>query len=136
MGRYPDKTIAELFASNRPYFDQILYKNVKFRQDYAQAYQQWAGEQMDSDENNGMLSLNRILIAVEAIGEDRIKELFLKLIKAINEEWSDRRLPEGLDYKTTLVGDAGFERLEGYGSQLRQIQLFWKRIALPELWEA
>ena len=135
MGRYPDKTVAELFTSNRPYFDQILYKNVKFRQDYARAFQQWADGQIDSDGDHGELSFNRILMAVETIGEDRIKGLFLKLIKALNEEWPDRKLPEDLDYKTTLGGCGDFERLEGYGTQLRQIQLFWKRIALPELWE-
>ncbi|TGE31114.1 hypothetical protein [Desulfosporosinus sp. Sb-LF] len=135
MGRYPDKTIAELFASNRPYFDQVLYKNVKFRHDYAQAFQRWANEQIDLDGNNGKLSLNRVLMAVEAIGQDRTRELFLKLIKALNEEWPNRKLPEDLDYKTTLGSGGYFERLEGYGPQQKQVQLFWKRIALPELWE-
>ena len=135
MGRYPDKTIAELFTSNRQYFDQILYKNVKFRHDYAQAFQLWSDGQLDSDGNNGKLNLNRILLAVEVMGEDKIKGLFLKLIELLNEEWPGRKLPEDLDYKTTLDGCCDFERLEGYGPQLGQIQLFWKRIAMPELWE-
>lgn len=129
VGRYPDKTIAELFSCNRPYFDQILHKNAKFRQDYALAFQQWA----DSQKDNGTLNFNRILIAVELMGEDRIQALFSKLVKVLNEEWPARKLPDDLDYKVALYG--GLERLEVYGPQQRQISLFWNRVAVPELWQ-
>lgn len=130
MGRYPDKTVAEVFSSNRPYFDQLLHKNIKFRQRYADAYQQWVKHQEDVWNDHGQLYLNRILLAIELMGEDRIEKLFKQLIKVMNEEWPTQKFPEDLGYKTTLNGE--LNGLEGYGQQLKRVQLFWDRIAIPE----
>jgi len=132
MGRYPDKTIAEVFSNDRRYFDQILYKNAKFRAEYAQALQQWIKDQEEHGVSHGHISLNRILLAIELTGEDKIESLFKKLVDVLNEEWSDNKLPEGLDYKVTLSGE--YSSLEGYLPQLKRIQTFWDRLAVPTVW--
>jgi tRNA(Ile)-lysidine synthase TilS/MesJ len=132
FGRYPDKTVAEVFCYNRPYFDQIVYKNAKFRQEYAQAFQQWVNDKKELIKSPHDLLLSRILLAIEVMGEDSVKELFRQLVKALNERWPEKKITEDLDFKSTLNGQV--EGLEGYEPQLKQIELFWTRLAIPEAW--
>ncbi|TYO97056.1 hypothetical protein [Desulfallas thermosapovorans] len=132
MGRYPDKTIAEVFSNDRRYFDQILYKNAKFRAEYAKALEQWIKTQEENGVSHGHIDLNRILLAIEITGEDKVISLFKKLIEVLNAEWPDKKLPEDIDYKATL--DGKYNGLEGYGPQLKRIQTFWERLAIPTVW--
>jgi hypothetical protein len=132
MGRYPDKTIAEVFSNDRQYFDQILYKNARFRAEYAQALQQWIKDQEEHGVSHSHISLNRLLLAIELTGEEKIKSLFRKLINVLNEEWPNKKLPEDFDYKVTLSGE--YSGLEGYGPQLKRIETFWERLAVPTVW--
>lgn len=133
FGRYPERTISEVFSNDRRYFDQILYKNARFRAEYAQALQGWIRELEQSGITHNQIFLNRVLLAVELMGEEKVKKLFNQLISYLNEEWSAHKLPENLDYKDTL--DGKYVGLEGYGPQIKKIEAFWDRLAVPTVWK-
>lgn len=131
IGRYPDKTILDIFCRNRPYFDQVLHKNVKFRRAYGEAFQKWV-DQDEMSQNQSHLRLQRILLAVQLMGEDQIRSLFGQMIEAINEKYPHQELPPDIDFMATI--QKTYEGLEDYKYQLSLIELFWSRVAVPEIW--
>lgn len=130
FGRYPDKTVREVFSRNRPYFDQILYKNVQFRRLYAEAFQAWADK---VGENPDKLRTERIMLAVELMGEQQVKSLFGQLVEYINEKYPQQILPQDLDFRGTIP--QGQAEMEDEGKQILQINVFWERLAIPEVWQ-
>lgn len=133
FGRYPEKTIAEVFSYDRRYFDQVLYKNAKFRGEYAQAMQGWINELEQAGVTHSQIFLNRVLLAIELMGEEKVNKLFGQLVLYLNEEWPVNKLPENLNYKDTL--NSKYSGLEGYGPQVKKINAFWERLALPTVWD-
>lgn len=131
FGRYPEKTAGEVFSGNRPYFDQILYKNGKFRRAYAAAFQSWADED-EKRKSPGRLRTERILLAVELMGEKRVRALFGQLIEIMNEKYPHRGLPPDLDFRAAIHPEK--EGLEGNEQQMNQMDVFWSRLAIPEVW--
>ena len=131
MGRYPDKTIKEVFCSNRPYFDQILYKNIRFRHEYTREFRAWI-EQLPVKEP-AFLEMERIKVSIELLGDNKVRELFGKLIEVINFETPNLKLNNDLDYSVTLPLNftADIPR-----KQQQQISNFWKRLAIPEINES
>jgi len=130
FGRYPDKTVVSVFCRNRPYFDQILHKNVKFRREYGEAFQKWVNEDEQRQNPNYQLQ-ERILLAVELMGEEQVRSLFLQLIQVLNEKYPDQGIPEDLDFMKTINQEKG--GLKNLGPQMSRIELFWSRIAIPEV---
>lgn len=101
MGRYPDLTRKEVFVRDRQYFDQILYKNHRFRHEYAEAYQTWArAAGADRASRRKLLPL-RIESAVRLMGEDEVRALFARVLDAAVPPES---VPAGLDFRDTLPG--------------------------------
>lgn len=131
FGRYPNKSIGDIFCLNRPYFDQILHKNQKFRHDYAEAFQKWVDKDEQRQDKN-QLTVDRILFAVELMGEERIISLFQHLVEVLNERYPEHQLPVNLDFRQTIFPEK--ENLEIFGPQFSQILLFWTRVAVPEVY--
>ncbi|SHK53905.1 hypothetical protein [Desulforamulus aeronauticus] len=131
MGRYPDKTIKEVFCSNRPYFDQILYKNVRFRHEYAREFREWI-EQLPVKEP-AFLEMERIKVSIELLGDKKVRELFSKLVEVINFENPNLKLNKDLDYTVTLPQNF---TVDIPSRQQQQINNFWKRLAIPEINES
>lgn len=131
FGRYPDKTVVDVLCRNRPYFDQIIHKNVKFRREYGEAFQKWVDED-EQKQNLNYLRIQRILLAVELMGVERTRSIFQQLIEVINQKYPDQEFPADLDFMMTIHQGKG--ALDNFGLQMRQIELFWTRIAIPEVW--
>ncbi|MEL7563934.1 MAG: hypothetical protein AAGU27_03515 [Dehalobacterium sp.] len=131
FGRYPNKTVVDVFCRNRPYFDQILHKNGKFRREYAEAFQKWINED-EKRQNPNYLSQERVLLAVELMGADQIRSLFQQLIEVLNEKYPYQEVPKDLDFMKTINHEK--VDLKYLGPQMSRIELFWSRIAIPEVW--
>lgn len=131
MGRYPALTRKEVFVHNRQYFDQILYKNHKFRHEYAQAYEKWAHSLGQDRSSRRQLLLPRIEYAVALSGEEIIAELFARVLDAAVP--SEIR-PENLDFRDTLPGGS-CDLNPSCSALMEPLRRFWLRIALPDVWE-
>ena len=133
MGRYPDELRQEVFVSNRQYFDQILHKNHKFRHEYAQAYERWAAEQGADRRTRGALLPLRIRTAIELMGEDELRPLFLRLLGAVKDETTPP-LPADFHYRDTLPGGR-CDTDPAFAAFREPVRRFWLRLALPDVWE-
>lgn len=131
MGRYPDLTRKEVFVRNRQYFDQILYKNHKFRHEYAQAYQAWAlAGNADRATRQKLLPL-RIEFAIDLMGEDEIRALFRRVLDAAVPA---EAIPDDLDFRDTLPGGT-CDADPSHAALMEPLRRFWLRLALPDVWE-
>lgn len=131
MGRYPELTRKEVFVRNRQYFDQILYKNHKFRHEYAEAYAEWARDNDADRATRQKLLPLRIEFAIELMGEDEIRALFARVLDAAVPA---EAVPADLDFRDTLPGgscDADPSR----ATLMEPLRRFWLRLALPDVWE-
>ncbi|MDD2967039.1 MAG: hypothetical protein PHN64_06095 [Desulfovibrionaceae bacterium] len=128
MGRYPDKTRGEIFARHRQYFDQILYKNMRFRHEYAQAYALWKQEKLGLEPEE--LICQRIIAGIHYTGEEAVTKLFAQILAALGH--ITPLLPPNLDYHRTLPkGDIDTNR--AYSEHMRSLRRFWLRLALPDI---
>lgn len=134
MGRYPEKSIAAVFSDDRQYFDQILYKNMKFRHEYATAFQDWAAAQGIGRETRHLLLPQRIEVGIMYTGEDKIKELFSRLVQIVRTEYPTSTIADDLDYKDTLPG-GDFDTDAANAGPVERFRRFWSRVALAEVWE-
>lgn len=131
MGRYPELTRKEVFVRNRQYFDQILYKNHKFRQEYAEAYQAWAqANNADRATRQKLLPL-RIQFAIDLTGEEEIRTLFRRVIDAAVPA---EAVPADLNFRDTLPGGA-CDTDPSRAALMEPLRRFWLRLALPDVWE-
>lgn len=124
FGRRPDWTVGEVFTQDRRYFDQILYKNHKFRHEYALAYAAWLSAR-DGEESPLDLLAAKIRFAISVMGEEKTKKLFGQALAAAG-------LPPDMDYASTLPGGS-YAKAGSPGMDI--LARFWQRLALPEVRE-
>lgn len=129
FGRYPDLTVGQVYARDRQYFDQILYKNHKFRHEYAQAYASWLEKTIPGLGNmaNALL-LARILASIDIVGEKETQKLFNKVAEVAGHKG------EPIPYKNTFPG-ATFSQDPANADLMKVLIRFWQRFALPEVRE-
>ncbi len=131
-GRYPERTAAEVFSSDRRYFDQVLHKNLKFRQAYAAAYAKWARDLPRNEKGEVSLLVERIFLGVEITGQDKTAELFSSLLEFMAGE--GETLPAGTRFSDTLPGGK-LDVSGGHEQVMRRVRLFWTRLAVQEVLE-
>lgn len=130
FGRYASKSISEIFTYDRRYFDQILYRNSSFRNRYTQAYGDWILGLQKAGTGQEEIRRERVMKAVELIGEENVQKLFDGLIEYIlKQEFPGCSLLEGISFKETLSSDPPLE----LSTHLDTITKFWARVALPEV---
>lgn len=133
-GRYAQENTATVFAHQRQYFDQILYKNRRFRHEYALAFQQWATAQGHSYHTRRELLLPRIKAGIHFSGEEKIQILFSQLLNLVRTEFPDHMFAATLSCQDTLPGGALDTNVD-YAKPMERFRRFWTRVALAEVWE-
>lgn len=135
FGRFPQKTRQAVFAAWRQYFDQVLYKNMRFRHEYALAYRRWL-DALPDDERQPPLRLlrARILAGIDLTGQDAVRELFADLAAHANSRFPATPIPPDCDFADTLPFGA-YDTNPAYARPMELIKRFWLRIALPEVFE-
>ena len=101
FGRWPELTRRQIFTNDRKYFDQVLYKNHKFRHEYAEAYEQWAKVNGADRASRSKLLVPRIKLAIELMGEDQVRTLCSAVINII---LSENDVSDAVDMYDTLPG--------------------------------
>lgn len=129
FGRYSSKSVGEVFTCDRRYFDQILHRNACFRNRYAKAYGDWILKLERVGANLEEIRRERVLEAVETIGDENIQKLFDGVIEYIINENPSCPLSGKISFEETLATAPPCE-LRGH---LNTITKFWTRIALPEV---
>lgn len=133
-GRYAQESAATVFANQRQYFDQILYKNMSFRHEYALAFQQWAHEQGHNYHTRRELLLPRIKAGIHFTGEEKIHSLFQQLLTIMRTEFPEHDFSATLSFQDTLPGGA-LDTHPDYAQPMERFRRFWTRVALAEVWE-
>ncbi len=128
FGRYASKTVGEIFACDRRYFDQILHRNASFRNRYSKAYKEWISSLEKAGTNPEEIRRERVMEAVAIIGDQNVQGLFKGLIEYINSISSSCFLSGTVSFKETLCNAPPPE----LRNHLEIITRFWARIALPE----
>lgn len=127
FGRCRGRRVSEVFTAHRQYFDQILYKNHKFRHEYARAYALW---QPAIKAEQGELAareflLLRIRAAMAIMGAEAIDKLFASVIRV-----SHLDVPDTLTPADTLPGGS-FAEDPANSAAMEIFARFWQRLALP-----
>lgn len=130
FGRWPELTRKQVFTTDRKYFDQVLYKNHKFRHEYAEAYRCWAENNGADRASRAKLLVPRIEFAIELMGEDRVRSLFSSVLGMMDVP-STREAP---DMRDTLPGGA-CDTDASCSAIMETLRRFWLRLALPDVWE-
>ncbi len=131
FGRWPELTRRQIFTNDRKYFDQVLYKNHKFRHEYAEAYEQWAKVNGADRASRSKLLVPRIKLAIELMGEDQVRNLFSAVLNMIR---SENDVSDGVDMYDTLPG-ARCDVDPSCAGMMETLRRFWLRLALPDVWE-
>lgn len=128
FGRYPSKSVGEVFICDRRYFDQILNRNAGFKNRYAKAYKEWALNLEKAGADPEEIRRERVMTAVAIIGDENVQKLFDSLVHYIISHSPSGSLSGRISFKETLTS---FPPLE-LKSHLETITRFWARVALPE----
>ena len=129
VGRYREKTVIFVFSQDRPYFDQILHKNMLFRKRYAKAYDQWLQNIKSKNGINASNLRERILLGIAFTGEERVKKLFASLLRFLRSQGLSL-LPPEVFFADTFPGGK-YEAEKKYEAVILPIRLFWSRLAIP-----
>ncbi|MDQ7092597.1 hypothetical protein REC12_03250 [Desulfosporosinus sp. PR] len=129
FGHYASKSVLEIFTRDRRYFDQILNRNSSFRNRYSQAYSDWVSGLKESGAGQEEIRRERVMTAVELMGEENVQGLFDRLIAYISQESPACSLIGEISFKETLSSDPPRE----LSKHLDLITKFWARVALPEV---
>lgn len=129
FGRYPTQAVGEVFACDRRYFDQILHRNSGFKNRYARAFKDWAAGLQESGAGPDDIKRERVVVAVEVMGEDRVQKLFDDLLLYLKAQNPSCPLEPKVSFKETLRGSPS----PGLREHLEIVKRFWARIALPEV---
>ena len=135
FGRFPQKTRQEVFAAYRQYFDQVLYKNIRFRHLYAEAYRRWLENLPESEKQPPLRLLRtRILAGIDLTGKDVVRRLFDNVAIHVNSMFPEKSIAPGCDFADTLPFGT-YDRDSEYAGSMEIFKRFWLRIALPEVFE-